>query len=304
MNDQYSGTGVPPTSVRCRGERAHRLGVFTNALLGLTKIGGGLAAGSPALVADGWHSLADLMTTVVAWASFRLGAQPPDDDHHYGHGKLEALAAVGVGILLAVGGAALLWGALPRGGAAEGERAANLMPALAMAVAAISMAANEWLARVTGEAGRQLRSPALLAVSRDNRADAFSSLLVIVGVGGRVIGWDWAEPTATALIALGIIVMGLKSMGEGGDVLVDRVTDPTLRGDITRVAMGVGGVLDVDRVRVHPLGSSWTVDVEICVNGELTVRDGHEIAHAVEAALTAAREGIVGVQVHVNAKGP
>ena len=301
MNDHFRGAGQAEAAARLGGERAHRLGVGTNALLGVIKLSGGLAAGSPALVADGWHSLADFLTTGVAWASFRLGAQPPDDDHHYGHGKLEALAAVGVGGVLAAGGGVLLWSALPSGPLAGvgGE----LVPALALAIAAASMAVNEWLARVTGKAGRRLRSPALMAVSRDNRADALSSLLVMVGVGGRALGWGWTEPTATALIALTIVIMGLKSVREGGDVLVDRVTDPSLRSEITRAALVVDGVLDVDRVRVHPLGSAWTVDVEISVDGGLTVREGHDIAHAVEAALTALRDGIVGVQVHVNAHG-
>ena len=304
MNDhsqREKEAGSQPQPKRM-GERAHRLGVLTNAGLALIKIVGGLAAASPALVADGWHSIADLLTTLVAWGSFRLAAEPADEDHHYGHGKREAVAGVAVGAILALGGGVLLWRLGT--GASHPLDGASLRPELAIGVAIVSIAANEWLARLTGRAGRLLRSQVLLAVSRDNRADALSSLLVIVGVGGRLIGWSWAEPGATALIALGIIAMGMKSMRESGDVLVDRVTDPTLRRDITRAAQAVEGVLSVDLVRVHPIGSSWAVDVEICVNGELTVREGHEIAHAVEAALTKARDGIVTVQVHVNAQAP
>src|SRR5688572_13629537 len=92
------------SEIRAHGERAHRLGVLVNALLAVFKIAGGWLSGSPALAADGYHSLADLVMNAVAWLSFRIAVRPADADHHYGHGKAEALAAVFVGAMLVIGG--------------------------------------------------------------------------------------------------------------------------------------------------------------------------------------------------------
>ncbi len=281
---------------RERGERAHRLGLAVNSGLALAKLGGGLVSGSPALLADGVHSIADVVTNAIAWLSFRVAAIPPDDDHHYGHGKAEAAAGASVGALLVVVGASVLWDGLSRAAPAY----AGLRAPVALAVALVSMAANEWLYRVTARSAEELGSHALRALARDNRSDSLSSGLVVIGVLGSLIGQGWVEPLATAGIGAFIVVMGWRSAREGLDVLMDRVPDPELRGRIRSTSCAIEGVLGVQRVRVHPLGSALRVDMEISVDGDLSVREGHTIAHRVEAAVRAAEREIGAVLVHVN----
>ena len=124
--------------------------------------------------------------------------------------------------------------------------------------------------------------------------------LVFLGVAAAHLGLAWAEPLATVLLGIVVLRMGIASVTEGFDVLMDRVADPDLRGRLKRVASGVEGVRGIQGVRVHPLGSSYAVEVEISVDGRLTVDRGHSIAHDVEEALLTAQEHVEDVLVHVN----
>jgi len=264
--------------------------------LALLKGLGGLLAGSQALIADATHSLGDMATSAVAWFSFRVAGQPPDEDHHFGHGKAEAAASVFVGGFLVAVGALVVVGGLDGEGVEYSPGAASV----ALGFAVLSVAGNLWLARLTSDAADQAGSAGLRALARDNQADVLSSLLVIIGVVGGAVGWLWAEPVATAVIGLFIAWMGSQSLREGMNTLMDRVTDPGLRARIEAVASAVDGVHGVQRVRVHPLGIAQRADVEVSVNGDLTVRAGHEIAHAVEAAIVAGEPEMIQISVHVN----
>ncbi len=278
------------------GDRAHLLGVVVNTLLAVMKILGGMLSHSPSLLADGYHSLADTATNTVAWFSFRWASRPPDEDHHYGHGKAEAAAGFFVGLILILAGLGILWGALR----AKTPHYEGFEGGVALTVAALSVAANEWLVFVTRRAGKRLNSQSLLALARDNRSDALSSLLVIVGVVSSLFGAGWVEVLATAAIGVLITVLGSHSLKEGLDVLMDRVPDVSLRERARELALGVEGVRGVQRLDVHPLGSDMRMDMEISVDGELSVRKGHAIAHEVGEAVTRGEAGVVEVAVHVN----
>ena len=137
---------------RGRGERAHRLGVIVNLLLAILKIIGGTVSKSPSLLADGYHSIADLATNLIAWLGFRVAAQPPDEDHHYGHGKAEAAAAAFVGTALVAVAIAVLWESVDgRAQAYEGIQAT-----VALGAAVLSLLGNEWLVRVTMRSAARL----------------------------------------------------------------------------------------------------------------------------------------------------
>jgi cation diffusion facilitator family transporter len=286
---------------RRRGERAHRIGLGLNTALALMKLGAGTAAGSPALLADGWHSLSDMLTGAVAWLGWRLGGRPPDDDHHFGHGNHETLAGMLVGLVLCAGGIAIAVAGL-RGGPVETDLAHGR---IALAAAAVSIVANLVLVRVTLGAARELGSASLMALARDNMGDVLSSLLVVPGVLGSLWGAGWLEPAMTAVIGCLVAWMGLKSIREGLDVLTARVPESGLRDEVGATAAAVEGVTGVQRVRLHPVGSALHADMELSVDGSLTVEQGHEIAHRVARAVTGAHPSVVEVQVHVNpAPGP
>jgi len=279
-----------------RGSRVHATGLVVNTGLAVMKLVGGWIAGSPALLADGVHSLSDTATSLVGWFTFRWAGKPADDDHHYGHGKAEALAASVVGLVLVGAGALMVVEAV----IGEGPSYERGMGLLALSLAAVSMAVNEWLHRLAASAGRDLKSPSLLALAQDCRSDALASLLVVLGVGCAMAGLPQAEILAAGLIGGLILVMGLKTVRGAVDILMDRVPDPHMRGTITELVTRVQGVRRVERVGIHPLGHQLRVDMEIGVDADLSVRKGHAIAHLVEDAVISAESRVVEVAVHVN----
>ena len=301
VRQSRASAGRDPAAEPALATRAHRLSLVVNGMLAVLKLAAGFLLGSPALVADGWHSAADLVSSGIAWLGHRLGAEPADEDHHYGHGNLEALAGFAVGLVVTAGGALLVLEGVRT--VLEGEGTAA-PPAggevLAMTAAAISILANLGLARVTHHAGRRVGSLSLKALTWDNLGDAFASAIVLIAIAFRAAGVPELEHFVAAAIGLLVAAMGLASMRAGFDVLMVRVADPELRGRLIDEARAVPEVRWVQSVRIHPLGSDVRVDVEISVDGALTVTAGHDIAHRVEYVLRTAEPAVQDVHVHVN----
>jgi cation diffusion facilitator family transporter len=277
------------------GAGAYALTILVNAGLAAAKLGMGFLAGSPALIADGWHSLSDVAMNLLAWAGYRFSKAPADEDHHYGHGNWEAVAGLVVGLIVIGAGAGIAWGVLLGGAEATDPEHGPL----ALGVGVGSGLAKLLLARYTAEVGARLNSPSLIAVSRDNMTDALTGTLVPIAIGLSLAGVLWAEQICALLIAGVVFWMGARSAKEGLDILMDRV-DPRVRGRVEATASDVAGVRGIQSIRVHPLGSELRIDMEISVDGTLTVEQGHRIAHAVERAVVGAHEHVSEVNVHVN----
>lgn len=276
--------------------RTHRLGVASNAGLAALKLTVGALAGSRALLADGVHSLSDVLMTAGAWIGWRWASRPPDRDHHYGHGNAEALTSIVVGFTIIVAGGGLVWTAV-RG---QSTITADLLGLAAVLTELVSIAVKLGLWRVTERRGRELDSSILTALARDNLGDVLTSALIMIAIVGAMFGLGWLEPAAAILIGLLIAWQGLRSVYEGSDVLMDRAPDHQLTAKIVEVASTVSGVVSVDRVRVHPLGTHLRADMEISVDGQIAVTTGHAIAHAVSDAVVAQCRRVEEVAVHVN----
>lgn len=276
--------------------RTHRLGVISNAGLAALKLTIGGLAGSRALIADGVHSLSDVIMNAGAWIGWRWAAKPPDRDHHYGHGNAEALTTLVIGLIIVAAGGGLIWTAL-RG---QSTVTADALGVAAVATELLTIAVKLGLARVTGRRGRELDSSILVAIARDNAGDVLTSALIMLAIVGAMFGVSWLEPAAAVAIGLLIGWQGLRSAYEGIGVLMDRAPDHELTAKIAAVAGGVDGVVSVDRVRVHPLGTHLRADMEISVDGRLAVAEGHAIAHAVVDAVVAQCRRVEEVAVHVN----
>lgn len=274
----------------------HRTSLAANLGLSALKLVVGWLSGSAVLVADGVHSATDGIHTGAAWLGFRWAQEPPDLDHHYGHGNGEAIASVIVGVVLVLGGMVIVGGAWWWGGGVE----PGYLGAAALAVTGVVIAIKLLLARALLRAGRRLNSPSLIAVGRDHRADVYSGVLVLLALAGSLAGAPWIEPVAATLLGGLVIWEGGAASKAGFDILMDRVTDPTLRPAIEATAAGVEGVQQVGPVRIHPLGSTYGIDIEVSVDATLTVAEGHEVAHRVESAIDDNHEHIEGVHVHVN----
>lgn len=281
---------------QARIARVHRVNVVANLGLASSKVFVGWLAGSPALVAHGAENCGDLLGLGMAWLGNRVARRPPDEDHHYGHHNAEAIAASAIGLLILVGGLTIVYRAVFEPSATE----PGGFGGWAVALAALSVVVCWQVSTYTGKAAQALSSQVLRALARDKRADALTSVVVLLGVLGSRLGLSWAEPPVTALVGVLVCLMGGRSVLEGMDVLMVRAVDPDLRHAVRTSAAAVSGVRGVQAVRIHPLGSTLRVDMEISVDGSLTVVEGHRIAHEVERAVTHEHDRVVQVQVHVN----
>jgi cation diffusion facilitator family transporter len=278
------------------GERITWIGGVVNLALGLGKILVGFLAGSRVLVADGAHSLSDLISDVVVLLSIRLSRQAPDADHPYGHGRIETVGSAALGLILLAVAAGILWDAaklLIEGGA---ERPGGL----ALALAAISVLAKELLYRITVRAGRRAASDLLIANAWHHRTDALSSVAALVGVGGAMLGPVWMDPAAALLVGVLVGVVGGRVLGRAVWSLIDSAMPESVRSEAHAIVEETEGVLAVHDLMTRRLGRGFHVLVHIEVDPSLNVAEGHEISKLVRNRVLDRFREALDVVVHVD----
>jgi len=277
-------------------------GIALNAVLAAVKFAGGIFGNTYALIADGAESLIDILSSVLVWAGFLVAARPPDADHPYGHGKAEPLAALAVAVFIFGVAGWIGWSAIheiltPH----PGPHWATL-PLLA-GVVAVKM----WFSRRMRAAGEAVGSTALGVEALHHYSDAITSAAAFVGIAVAVWGGagyetadDWAALLACAVIAFNGVIMFNRALAD----VMDTAVSTAFENEVRAVALGVSGVSALDKCRVRKSGLSHLVDIQVRVDGDLTVRAGHAIAHAVKDALLAsAPHAISDVSVHIEPMG-
>jgi len=277
------------------GLRTNALGLAANVLLAVMKLVVGTVAHSAALVADGLNSTGDVLATAIGLFGYRFGQRPADSNHPFGHGNAESVAGLMIGgILLATGVIVAI----------EGVRALLAGPrgapeSVAVVVALVTAATKEGLYRMTSRVGRHLNSPALLASAADHRADVLIALTVAAGIAGSRLGLPWLDPLAAIGVGLWIVRLAVEPIRTNLGVLMDEAP-PGVAEEVAAAAAAHPGVRRVDLARIHPLGPYFVVDMEIAVDPELSLREAHTIAHAVEARVRDRVEHVREVRIHVN----
>jgi len=271
------------------------LGMVGNGLLTVAKIAVGLLAHSASLVADGFHSLADLLGDVgILWA-LHASKRPPDRNHPYGHHSFETLGALGVALSVLITGVLIGRDAIMRMHSGE-----HMQPKIAALVAAlIAIAIKELMARYTFLAGRIHNSPALKANGSMHRSDALTSVAAAVGILGAMLGVPILDSVAALVISGFILKTGWELSRDNVMSLMDTMPDREYVNGIQSVVMGLPGVHSVPGLRVRQRGSRYLADVRITVDAQLTVAAGHEIAHQVEMTLREEVPTLSEVFVHV-----
>lgn len=291
----------PHAVAQREAERSARLvlrGIALNAVLAAVKFAGGIFGNTYALIADAAESTLDIFSSVLVWAGFRVASRPPDANHPYGHGKAEPLAALAVAIFIF---AMTAWIAVH---AVREIVTPHLTPKpWTLLLLAGVVAVKVWFSRRMDEAGRAAGSTALGVEAMHHWTDAVTSAAAFVGITIALIGgegWesadDWAALVACAVIGFNGVAMLTRALGDVMDTAVPRDFEDEVRA----LALAVPGVGALDKVRMRKSGLSYLVDIQVRVDGELTVRAGHDIAHAVKDALIAsAAHRISDVTVHV-----
>ena len=273
-------------------------GIGLNAILAAGKFAGGFFGHTYALIADGAESTLDVLSSLLVWAGFRVAARPPDANHPYGHGKAEPLAALGVALFV------FLMAGWIAAHAVHEIMTPHQGPAWwTLVLLAGVIVTKTWISRRMGAASREVGSTALGIEALHHWSDAITSGAAFVGIsfavwGGR--GWetadDWAALFACVFIAFNGFAMFTKALGD----VMDAAAPQKFEGEIRCLALDVPGVRALDKVRMRKSGLSHLVDIQVRVDGSLSVRQGHAIAHAVKDALIgSAAHSISDVTVHI-----
>lgn len=283
-----------------RGREISRVtwvGFWINLALGLFKIGAGYSGNSRAVLADGFHTLSDLVTDLAVLVGVRFWMAPPDERHPYGYKRLESLISFGIGLLLALVGAGLVWDAA----SALGHKAAA--PAggfLALFAALTSVLVKEILFRWTRRKARAAKSDALEANAWHHRSDALSSLPVALAVGLAMLSpaLAFVDLVGALLVAAFILHAAWKICRGAAHALVDGGCGAEAGARLLAFTRSLDGVRDVHDLRTRCVGQGLQVDMHICVDPELTVLQGNRIAHNVEDALYSLRAAeAIGLEV-------
>ena len=278
--------------------RVTLVGAGVDLVLAMGKVGGGLAAQSQSLVADGVHSLSDLVTDMLVLLAAKLSRAKPDADHPYGHERIETAATVALGVVLIVVGAGIAFDALWRLFHPEALR----VPAWwAMPIAAVSVAFKEGVYHYSIRAARRSRSKLLEANAWHARSDAASSIVVIIGVGGALLGLGYLDAIAAVVVSWMIGRMGYRLARQSVEELIDTGLDPEQVEAIRGALMKIGGVRDLHMLRTRQMGPKSLVDVHILLDdAKLSVSEGHQISETARAELIRTFEDIEDVTVHID----
>lgn len=279
--------------------RVTLIGAVVDLALGIAKIIVGKVAFSQSLIADGVHSLSDLTTDLmVVWAA-KQASREPDADHPYGHQRIETAATMLLGLILIAVALGIAYNAVM--GLIENQ----ILPApgsLALVVAFISVLAKEWIFQYTIRAAVRLKSDLLRSNAWHSRTDALSSLVVIVGVGGSMLGISYLDAVAAVVVAAMIVFIAWEMVWRGVKELVDTSIDLEQVAVIRDAVMSIDGVVDVHDIRTRRMASDIYLDGHILVDPNLSVSEGHRIGEAVRERLLQEVSDITDITIHVDAE--
>ncbi|UZP67945.1 cation diffusion facilitator family transporter [Desulfovibrio mangrovi] len=274
------------------------VGLFVNVVLSAIKVTAGIAGNSRAVLADGIHSISDMVTDVALLVGVHFWSAPADENHPYGHGRLETLVTVCIGLLLAAAGIGIGWDAI------SGFRTGEIHHSKPVAFWAsfVSIVANELLYQWTVREGRRLNSSAVIANAWHHRSDALSSIPAALAVGVAMLLPEWAfvDLVGAIVVAVFILHAAWSICYPALEMLIDRTAPTEVMDRLNELACSVPGVLSVHRLRSRYQGAGLLVDMHIGVDGGISVKEGHDIADAVERLLLTEELDVAEVLVHVD----
>ena len=277
--------------------RASYVGAAVKVCQTLIKIGFGFWVQSAALIADGIHSLSDLLSDLLVIVAVRLGSREADYEHPYGHRRFETIATVILGVSLVLIGGGITWSVMNRMANPEHLPVPNIF---GIAIAALSILINEWLYHYTKRIAKKTRSKLLLANAWHQRSDAISSLVVLVGIGAVMLGYPLADAIAAIVVALMVAKIGLNLIFESIKELVDTSLPPKLVSEIRKAIMTIDGVEGIHLLRTRQMGEDALIDAHIVVDPRITVSEGHTIGDTVRDELISRFDDVMDVLVHVD----
>lgn len=285
---------------------ANRVSIVTivvNLVLSLFKLFAGILGHSAALISDAIHSASDIVSTFVVMIGTKLAAKEPDQEHEYGHERLECVAAILLSVILFFTGVSIGYQALQA--IVTAQYSPLLAPGIIALIAAItSILVKEWMYHYTRAAAKKIRSTALMADAWHHRSDALSSIGSLVGVIGARLGYPMCDSLASLVICLFILKAAIDIFRSAVEQMTDHSCQPELREQIRATALSTKGVLSVDLLRTRQFGSRVYVELELASDGSLSLNEAHAIAQAVHDTLESRYPEIKHCMVHMNPYQP
>ncbi|MDV6169716.1 cation diffusion facilitator family transporter [Flavobacterium sp. DG1-102-2] len=284
-----------------KGLKSTFVGIVVSAILAVLKAAGGIFGNSYALIADAIESTADIFTSSMLWLGLKWASRPADEDHPYGHGKAEALIAIGIGAALTI--AAVVIGK---------ESIHNIITphkspaAYTLIILLVVIATKEILYRYVKKTGVELNSQAIKADAFHHRSDAITSAAAFIGISISLLGGkgyeaadDYAALFAGVIILINVYHIVRPAIGE----LLDEDLDPSLNERVRELAAEVTGVTNVEKCHTRKMGVHNHADLHIWVDGNLSVTDGHTISHAVKDHIQETLPQFIEVMIHIEPDG-
>src|ERR1700681_3599866 len=260
------------------------ISIFASAGMAAAKFVVGIAIGSLALISEALHSSVDVVATVITWLVVRVSDLPADEEHHYGHGKLESVSALGVIAMLYVLAGGILvesWRRLREGAAPP------TISAIPFMVLLVDIAVNFWRARALHRAAHDTKSQALAADALHFASDVLGSVAVIVGLALSGLGDRWGDAAAAIGVAIVIALLGLRMARSTVETLLDRAPEGAAE-KATAAIRSVPGVVDVERLRVRMVGSTHFIDAIVQVPRTFPIDRVDEIKRRAQDAVAKA----------------
>ncbi|MDK9718319.1 MAG: cation diffusion facilitator family transporter [Trichlorobacter sp.] len=279
-----------------KAERIIQVGFWVNAVLMVMKLAAGYWGKSDAVFADGIESACDFIAIGSTMVALKLGRQPYDEQHPYGHGRAESLAALLISLVICATGIWIMVDAIQ-----TILRHDFKSPGwIAVVAAALTIVIKEWLYRFSAATGKKLESPSLLAIAQDHRKDALTSVATLAGVVGAVLGLGIMDPLAAALTSFFILHIGWETFRGAAHDLMDGSICGDYIQDITELAEAVDCVEHVHEIRARRSGQYIIIDLKLEMDPEMTVKQSHYVATEVKRQIFERFQNVGDVMIHIN----
>lgn len=277
-------------------DRIIKIGFWVNAVLMILKMAAGYWGHSEAVFADGIESACDFIAIFSTMVALKLGRKPFDEKHPYGHGRAESLSALMVSLVILATGGWILSNSVHS--IMDGNFQTPSL--LAVAAAFVTIIIKEWLYRFTHKTGNILVSPSLLAIAKDHRKDALTSISTLAGVVGAFFGFGIMDPLAAGLTSFFILHIGYETFKEAAHDLMDGSVSPDFIEEVTRLAESVDRVEHVHDIRGRRSGQYMIIDLKLEMDPDMTVKDSHDIADKVKRLIFDGFPNVGDVMIHIN----
>lgn len=272
------------------------LSIIWNVILTIIKMTSGILGKSSSMVADALHSASDVISSLGVLIGNYISKEPNDKEHNYGHEKAETLVSFLLSILLIFVALKIASGGIKSLFNINEVQVPTILPLL---VSVISVAIKEYQYRITVKVANKINSPSLKADAWHHRSDALSSVAAFIGIGGSLLGFKALDPIATIIVALFVSKVGFDILKDSSNELMDYSIDEKYEQQILNLAKNTDGVLNIGDLKTRKHGCMAYVDLTICVNKNLSVLEGHEIANNLEISILEDLQIVKGVTVHV-----